>query len=98
MIVYDKLTQILKNKNMQWRDLCEEGVVSVNMPTKFIHNRRINTDTINKVCEFLQVQPGDIMEWISEEDYNHRIKKNEIALIEQQIAELEAKKEKIQNK
>ena len=95
MIVYKKLDKLLQDKKMQWKDLCEAGI-SVNMPQRFSQNKTMNTDTLNKVCEYLQVQPGEIMEWIPDEKYN---KANEaIASIEQQIAELEAKKKQLQGK
>lgn len=93
MIVYYKLANILKERNMQWKDLCNAGI-SINTPTKFSQNRSMNTDIIDKVCEYLQVQPCDIMEWISLEDYEKMQKENntaEKAKIEQQIAELQAK-------
>lgn len=95
MIVYKKLDKLLQDKKMQWKDLCDAGI-SVNMPQRFSQNKTMNTDTLNKVCEYLQVQPGEIMEWIPDEKYN---KANEaIASIEQQIAELEAKKKQLQGK
>ena len=78
---------------MQWKDLCNAGI-SINTPTKFSQNRSMNTDVIDKVCEYLKVQPYDIMEWISLEDYEKMQKENnsaEKAKIEQQIAELQAK-------
>ena len=54
----------------------------------------MSTDTINKVCEYLQVQPSEIMEWIPDAEYN---KANEqIANIDAQIAELMAKKKELQ--
>lgn len=88
MIVYDKLANLLKERNMQWKDLCGSGI-SVNMPTKFSQNKSMNTDIINKVCEFLQVQPSEIMEWIPDSEYE---KQNaEKLAIEAQIAELQAK-------
>ena len=95
MIVYNKLANILQERNMQWKDLCNGGL-SVNTPAKFSHNRTMNTDNIDKVCEYLKVQPSEIMEWIPDEEYN---KANaEIASIEAQIAELEAKKKQLQGK
>ena len=95
MIVYYKLASILKERKMQWKDLCEAGI-SVNTPTKFSQNKTMNTEIIDKVCAFLKVQPGDIMEWIPDAEYE---KANaEIASIEQQIAELEAKKKQLQGK
>lgn len=93
MIVYDKLANILKEKNMQWKDLCNAGI-SINTPTKFSQNRAMNTESIDKVCEYLKVQPAEIMEWISNDEYAKREneKKNtEKMEIERQIAELQAK-------
>lgn len=93
MIIYKKLEGILKEKNMNWKDLCNAGI-SVNMPTKFSKNKPMNTDIINKVCEYLHVQPSDIMEWIPDAEYE---KSNEqIANIDAQIAELIAKKKELQ--
>lgn len=95
MIVYYKLANVLKERNMTWKDLRMAGL-SQNMPTRFSKNENINSDTINKVCEYLQVQPNEIMEWIPDAEYN---KANaEIASIEAQIAELEAKKKQLQGK
>ena len=88
MIVYKKLEKILQDRNMQWKSLCDAGI-SVNMPAKFSKNKPMNTDIINKVCEYLQVQPSEIMEWIPDAEYN---KANaEKQAIEAQIAELQAK-------
>lgn len=73
---------------MQWKDLCEAGI-SVNMPQRFSQNKTMNTDTLNKVCEYLKVQPSEIMEWIPDEEYNKA--NEEKQAIEAQIAELQAK-------
>lgn len=98
MIVYDKLANILKERNMQWKDLCKGGL-SINTPAKFSHNRTMNTENIDKVCSFLQVQPGEIMEWIPNEEYERQqqnAQNVQIASIDAQIAELMAQKEKLQ--
>ncbi len=88
MIVYKKLEKLLQDRNMQWKSLCDAGI-SVNMPAKFSKNKPMNTDIINKVCEYLCVQPSEIMEWIPDAEYN---KTNaEKQAIEAQIAELQAK-------
>ena len=88
MIVYDKLGKILKDRGMVWKDLCKADI-SPNMPTKFSHNRSMNTDILNKVCEFLKVQPSEIMEWIPDAEYESQ--NAEKLAIEKQIAELQAK-------
>ena len=67
MIVYYKLANILKERNMTWKELCNAGI-SVNIPARFSHNKPIKTDTIDKVCEYLDVQPGDIMEYVKDEE------------------------------
>lgn len=84
MIVYYKLENILKERGMIWKDLCNAGI-SVNMPVKFSQNRPITTETIDKVCTYLKVQPGDIMEWVEDESEAERKQ------MEAQIAELQAK-------
>ena len=68
MIVYTKLGILLKERKMSWSDLRKAGL-SQNMPTRFSKNENINGDTINKVCEYLQVQPSEIMEWIPDAEY-----------------------------
>lgn len=83
MIVYYKLANILKERNMSWKSLCESGI-STNMPQRFSQNKNVSTDTIDKVCKFLKVQPGDIMEWVDE-------KEEERAKIQAQIDALQAK-------
>ena len=93
MIVYTKLGILLKDRNMSWSDLRKAGL-SQNMPTRFSKNENINGDTINKVCEYLKVQPSEIMEWIPDAEYE---KVNaELTSIDAQIAELMAKKKELQ--
>ena len=93
MIVYNKLGDYLKSQNMKYIDLQNALGLSPSMTAKFTKNRVISTDTLNKVCEYLQVQPSEIMEWISDAEYN---KANaEKQAIEQQIAELQAKLKKM---
>lgn len=93
MIIYSKLGNYLKSKNMKYIDLQRELGLSPSMTAKFTKNRTISTDTLNKVCEYLQVQPGEIMEWIPDEEYDKQ--NSEKQAIEAQIAELQAKLKKL---
>lgn len=88
MIVYTKLGLLLQQRKMSWSDLRKAGL-SQNMPTRFSKNENINGDTINKVCEYLKVQPSEIMEWIPDAEYETQ--NAEKAKIEAQIAELQQK-------
>ena len=89
MIVYNKLGDYLKSQNMKYIDLQKALGLSPSMTAKFTKNRIISTDTLNKVCEYLHVQPSEIMEWIPDAEYE---KVNaEKQAIEAQIAELQKK-------
>ena len=89
MIVYDKLGDYLKSQNMKYIDLQRELALSPTMTAKFTKNRTISTDTLNKVCEYLHVQPSEIMEWIPDAEYEAQ--NAEKQAIEAQIAELQEK-------
>ena len=89
MIVYDKLGDYLKSQNMKYIDLQNALGLSPSMTAKFTKNRIISTDTLNKVCEYLHVQPSEIMEWIPDSEYEAQ--NAEKAKLEAQIAELQAK-------
>ena len=93
MIVYNKLGDYLKSQNMKYIDLQKALGLSPSMTAKFTKNRTISTDTLNRICEYLHVQPGEIMEWIPDSEYE---KANaEKQAIEAQIAELQAKLKKM---
>ena len=93
MIVYNKLGDYLKSQNMKYIDLQNALGLSPSMTAKFTKNRTISTDTLNKVCEYLHVQPSEIMEWVPDSEYE---KQNaEKQAIEAQIAELQAKLKKM---
>ena len=89
MIVYDKLGDYLKSQNMKYIDLQNALGLSPSMTAKFTKNRTISTDTLNRICEYLHVQPSEIMEWIPDAEYNKA--NEEKQAIEAQIAELQAK-------
>lgn len=76
---------------MQWKDLCEAGI-SINTPTKFSQNKTMNTEIIDKVCTFLKVQPGDIMECVDESDQKEREIQAQIDALQKQLAEVRANK------
>lgn len=89
MIVYYKLDALLSKRKITKTQLYKDTGISTNVVSKISKNEVFKTDTLNRICEYLQVQPSEIMEWIPDEEYN---KANaEKAKIEAQIAELQAK-------
>lgn len=89
MIVYYKLDTLLNERKITKTRLCKETGISTNVVSKISKNEVLKTDTLNRICEYLQVQPSEIMEWISDVEYNKA--NEEKQAIEAQIAELQAK-------
>ena len=89
MIVYYRLDTLLDERKITKTQLCKDTGISTNVVSKISKNEVFKTDTLNRICEYLHVQPSEIMEWIPDEEYN---KANaERQAIEAQIAELQAK-------
>lgn len=66
MLSYAKLWVLLEKRGMKKTDL--KKVISGNTIAKLGKNEPISSVVIEKICDFLKCQPGDIMEYISEED------------------------------
>ena len=66
-IKYYKLFDIMNRRGMKKKDLVENGLLSPATMAKLSSNNTVNTQTIDKLCSFLDVQPGDIMEFVRED-------------------------------
>ena len=89
MIVYYKLDTLLDERKITKTQLCKDTGISTNVVSKISKNEVFKTDTLNRICEYLHVQPSEIMEWIPDADYEAQ--NAEKQAIEQQIAELQKK-------
>lgn len=89
MIVYYKLDTLLDERKITKTQLCKDTGISTNVVSKISKNEVFKTDTLNRICEYLCVQPSEIMEWIPDAEYNKA--NEEKQAIEAQIAELQAK-------
>lgn len=89
MIVYYRLDALLKERNVTKTQLCKDTGISTNVVSKISKNEVLKTDTLNRICEYLKVQPSEIMEWIPDAEYEST--NAEKLAIEQQIAELQKK-------
>lgn len=89
MIVYYRLDALLKERNVTKTQLCKDTGISTNVVSKISKNEVLKTDTLNRICEYLCVQPSEIMEWIPDAEYESA--NAEKLAIEAQIAELQAK-------
>ena len=93
MIVYYKLDKLLNERKITKTKLCKDTKISTNIVSKISKNEVFKTDTLNRICEYLHVQPSEIMEWIPDAEYQ-KANAEKIA-IEAQIAELQAKLKKM---
>lgn len=62
MIKYYKLFDMLNRKDMNKSDLLD--IISSKTIAKLSKGANLNTDVIDKICEHLKCQPGDIMEYV----------------------------------
>ena len=66
-IVYGKLFQLLKTKNKTMYDLRKDKVIGTATLEKMRKAEgHVDTRSIEKLCEYLNCQPGDIMEYTQE--------------------------------
>lgn len=61
MINYDKLFMILRVEGIKKTELLK--IISPNSLSKISKGKNVETNIINKICKYLQVQPGDIMKY-----------------------------------
>lgn len=65
-IDYSKLWKLLIDKNMTKSDLMELTGISSRVLAKLSKNETVTTDTVARICEALECDVGDIMEYASE--------------------------------
>lgn len=67
-ITFNKLFEFLdlKGKNKNW--LRQNGILP-NTVDRLIKNKSVSTEIIERVCKLLDCQPGDLMEFIDDEDH-----------------------------
>ena len=69
-IRYDKLFEILKERGHSSNYWLRQNGIHSATASKLRKNERVNTDTINTICKLLNVQPGDIMEYVPDDEPN----------------------------
>ena len=91
MITFTKLERLLKDRGLNWSDLTKASL-SKNMYLKFKKNQIIQTDSIDKICAWLNVQPGDIMSYVSNEQELEDQIVNEINKLQTKLKQIQKNK------
>ena len=68
MLNYTKLWLLLDKRGMKRTDLTKNKVISPNTLAKLGKNEPISSTVIEKICDYLECQPADMMENIKRED------------------------------
>ncbi len=68
MINYNKLWKLLIDKGMNKKDLMEVTGISSSSIAKLTKGQNVTTDVLCKICEALDCDFKDIMEYISEKN------------------------------
>lgn len=67
MIVYNKLLKILKDRNITFTELRTRLTLSNSTVARINKNQVVSLEVIDRLCDYLVLQPGDILEFIPEE-------------------------------
>lgn len=65
-INYSKLFSLMEEKGIKKRDLREKYNISPTIVNRLNNNSNVAVDTIMYLCEILNCQPGDLLEYIPE--------------------------------
>lgn len=67
-VSYKKLWKLLIDKDMNKTDLAKKAGISTYTVTKLAKNQSVNVSALQKICNALECDVGDIMEMIPEKE------------------------------
>lgn len=89
MIVYYKFLNLLKERGIKKTDLQRELGIAPGTMANFGKNAPVALSVIDKICGYLKVQPGDIIEWVDEDEEKKLELKRQIEALQDQQKKLE---------
>ena len=69
-ISYDKLFALMAERGIKKIDLRNTFGINSKTVNSLAYNKSVTVDTIMQLCEILDCQPGDIMEYVKEASSN----------------------------
>jgi DNA-binding Xre family transcriptional regulator len=67
-ITYKPLFHLLIDKGMNGTDITKEGIISPPTLAKLSKNQPVDGKVLERICAYLDCQPGDIMEYVQDGD------------------------------
>ncbi len=79
MIKYDKLINLFKEHGINGYTIKKNKIIGQATFKKILEGGHVDTRTIDHLCAYLNCQPGDIMEYVPDEqkgEFENEIKKD----------------------
>lgn len=67
-VTYERLNEVLKNKNMKMSELRKKADIAPNTMTRIRKNEEVSLDVLGRMCGILGVNFGDIVDYIPEDN------------------------------
>ena len=67
-ITYDRLLEIFRERGITSYTIKKENIIGQASYKKIKDGGDIDTRTISKLCKYLDCQPGDILEYVPDEE------------------------------
>ena len=67
-ITYRKLFHLLIDRNIKKGELQEKAGITASIMARLAKDETVRSNTLGKICDALQCQPGDIMENVPADD------------------------------
>ena len=71
-VSYDKLWKLLIDRKMNRTELKDAAGISFNVLAKLGRNEFVSMESLQKICQTLSCNIGEIMDFIEEEPVEHR--------------------------
>lgn len=65
---YKKLFKLLIDRGIKKKELCEMAEISATSVAKLGHGKNVNTEVLLKICDALNCDVGDIMEFLRDDN------------------------------
>jgi putative transcriptional regulator len=71
-IMYDRLFELMKEKGLTTYRIRKDKIISESALQSLRAGKSVTTETIANLCAALDCQPGDIMEYVTDEQSEHK--------------------------
>ena len=65
---YNKLFKLLIDRGIKKKELCEMAEISATSVAKLGHGKNVNTEVLLKICDALNCDVGDLMEFLRDDN------------------------------